>query len=41
LDGDVDVDEACLAVGMVAREGSFQVGEGTWAEAGGWVLLRN
>ena len=29
-----DVDGACLAAGMVAREGSFQYGEGTWAEVG-------
>jgi hypothetical protein len=29
-----DVDGTCLAAGMVARVGSFQGGEGTWAEAG-------
>jgi hypothetical protein len=27
------VDAACLAVGTVAREGSFQSGEGLWVEA--------
>jgi hypothetical protein len=28
------MDGACLAAIMVVREGSFQGGEGTWAEAG-------
>ena len=27
-----DVVEECFTVGMVAREGSFQDGEGTWME---------
>ena len=29
-----DVDGECFAVGMIAREGSFQVCEGMWAEVG-------
>ena len=29
-----DLDGACLAAGKVAREGSFQGDERTWAEAG-------